>query len=64
MEFSDLLFNLIGSYCFPIAMCVAIFWKMDKDGKAHKEEMDKMSEALNNNTLTMQKLVDKLEASR
>lgn len=63
MEFTDLL-TLIGSYCFPIVMCVAFFWKMDKDGKAHKEEMDKMSEALNNNTLTMQKLVDKLEASR
>lgn len=60
MEFTDIL-TLIGSYCFPIVMCIAFFWKLDKDSKQHKEEMDKMSEAINNNTLTMQKLVDRLE---
>lgn len=61
MEFSDIL-NLIGSYAFPITMCIAFFWKVDKDEKARREEQDKMTEAINNNTLTMQKLVDRLEA--
>lgn len=63
MTFQDIL-TLIGSYAFPIVMCIAFFWKLDKDSEAHKEEMDKMSEAINNNTLTMQKLIDKLEVSK
>lgn len=63
MEFSDIL-TLIGSYAFPIVMCVAFFWKLDKDGKAHKEEVDKMSEALKDLTLSVQKLIDKLEVQR
>ena len=29
--------------------------------KEHKEEVSKMTEALNNNTLVLQKLIDKLE---
>lgn len=61
MTFQDIL-TLIGSYAFPIVMCIAFFWKMDKDEAARREEQDKMTEAINNNTLTMQKLVDKLEA--
>ena len=63
MEFGDIL-TLIGSYAFPIVMCIAFFWKLDKDTKQHKEEMDKMSEAINNNTLTMQKLIDRLEVTK
>lgn len=61
MEFSDIL-TLIGSYAFPIVMCIAFFWKLDKDGKAHKEEVDKMSEALKELTLSVQKLIDRMEA--
>lgn len=57
MTFQDIL-TLIGSYAFPIIMCIAFFWKLDKDSAQHKEEMDKMSEALNNNTLTIQRLID------
>ena len=63
MTFQDIL-TMIGSYAFPIVMCIAFFWKLDKDSEQHKEEMDKMSEAINNNTLTMQKLLDRLEASK
>ena len=29
--------------------------------KEHKEEVGKMTEALNNNTLALQKLIDKIE---
>lgn len=61
MEFADIL-NLIGSYAFPITMCIAFFWKVDKDEAARREEQANMTEAINNNTLTMQKLIDKLEA--
>lgn len=60
MTFSDIL-TLIGSYCFPIVMCIAFFWKLNKDQESHKEELDKLSAALNNNTLVLQQILDKLE---
>lgn len=60
MTFSDIL-TLIGSYCFPIVMCIAFFWKLNKDQEAHKEEIGKLSAALNNNTLVLQQILDKLE---
>lgn len=57
MEFADIM-TLLGSYCFPIVMCIAFFWKLDRDQKQHKEEMDKMTDALHNNTLAIQHLAD------
>ena len=53
--------QIIAQLGFPIAMCLLLFWYVTKKDEAHKEEMDKISEALNNNTLVMQKLVDKLD---
>lgn len=72
MQFSDVL-TLIGSYAFPIVMCVAFFWRQYKSDEsfkeelkdlrdAHKEEMLKSVEATNNNTQALQRLVDRLEA--
>lgn len=71
MEFSDIL-TLIGSYAFPIVMCVAFFWRQYKSDEAfrkeledlreaHQEEMLKSIEAINNNTQALQRLVDRLE---
>lgn len=39
-------------------MCIAFFWKIDRDQRSHKEEMDKMTDALHNNTLAIQHLGD------
>lgn len=61
--------QMIGSLGFPIAACVYLFYSMQKererndaqreaDRKEHKEEMTKVTEALQNNTLVIQKLVD------
>lgn len=52
--------TMISTLGFPIVCCVACFWYINKNGEQHKQEMDKMSEAINNNTLVMQKLIDKL----
>lgn len=60
MELNTLV-QLIGSLGFPIVMCGALFWKMNKTDEQHKEEMAKMSEALNNNTKAILKLTEKLE---
>lgn len=54
------LIQLISSLGFPIVCCGALFWKMVKTDEQHKEEMDKVTEALNNNTIALTKLSDKL----
>lgn len=50
----------ISTVGFPIVMCGALFWYMINQRDAHKEEINKMTDALNNNTLAIQKLLDKL----
>ena len=55
------LIQLVGSLGFPIVACGALFWRMIKSDEQHKEEMNKMSEALNNNTRALVKLTEKLE---
>ena len=65
--------TVIGQYAFPIVMCVLMAWyvKYVQDNyrtdiadinEKHKQEMDQLTEALNNNTLAIQKLTDYIEA--
>lgn len=51
---------LIRDLGFPIAVAIALFWKNNKDQEQHKAEMDKMTEAVNNNTLALTELKDKI----
>lgn len=63
--------QVVSTLGFPIAMCIGacIFIKYQFDAnnknvddirKEHKEEVKSMTEALNNNTLALQRLIDKL----
>lgn len=52
--------QIISTLGFPIVMCVALFWKLDKSDEQHREEIGKLSESLNNNTVVMEKLLVKL----
>lgn len=60
METAQMLITAISTVGFPIVMCGALFWKMDKQDKEHKEEMNKSTEAINNNTVVLQKLMQML----
>lgn len=53
--------ELVRSVGFPIVMCGALFWKMNKSDEEHKAEQEKMAEALNNNTVALTRLADKME---
>lgn len=55
---ANTIIQLVGSLGFPIVMCGALFWRMVKSDEQHKAEMDKLSEALNNNTVALTKLSD------
>lgn len=52
--------RLVESLGFPIVACVAMFWKMNDQDKKHAEEMEKVRKAVDNNTVAIIKLVDKL----
>ena len=63
--------TIIGNYAFPIVMCIALFWKLDKDQKTnneqmekrdqlHRDEMQSLREALDNNTAAIVQLAQKL----
>lgn len=54
--------TLISTLGFPIAMCLIMCYYINKINDAHKEESDKFAEALNNNTVVLQKLCDKLDS--
>lgn len=58
---ANTIIQMVGSLGFPIVMCGALFWRQVKSDEQHKAEMDKLSEALNNNTMAITKLSDKLD---
>jgi len=69
---ANVLIQIVGSLGFPIAACIfmAIYVKNNGDNyradlkemtSNHRNEMDKITEAINNNTLVIQKLIDKIE---
>ena len=53
--------TLITNVGFPIGLTLILLWYIYDSNNKHKEEMDKMSEALNNNTLALTKLIERLE---
>lgn len=52
--------QIISSLGFPIAVCLISFWYINKLEETHTNEVQKLTDALNNNTLIMQKLCDKM----
>ncbi len=54
--------QLIGNVGVPVACLCAMFYLWNRETEAHKEEMNNLTKALNDNTLVIQKLLDKLES--
>lgn len=52
--------TLVNSVGFPIATFFVCAWYINKQSDAHKEEIQNITDALNNNTLAITKLADKL----
>ena len=64
--------TIISSLGFPIVACIGLGWyvkymsdqnstEVKEMRQEHQAEVQKMTEALNNNTLALQHLVDKME---
>jgi hypothetical protein len=61
MDTLQTVINLIKDLGFPVAVCIAMFWLNNKQVEQHKEEMTKVTDALNNNTLALTELRDRLD---
>ena len=56
--------TIVSTVGFPIAMCIGMLFYGYKQQENHKEETEKFTEALNRNTLVLQKLCDKLKCEQ
>lgn len=72
---ANTLITLIGSVGFPIVACIAmaVFFARVNDNyrndikeiqATHKEEVKAMTDAINNNTLVIQRLIDNMEGDK
>ena len=52
--------QVVSSLGFPIACCIAMFWQNNKLNESHKAEVSKLNEAINNNTIALNHIIDKL----
>lgn len=53
--------GLISNVGFPIFACIMMFKSMEKEQENHKQESEKWTEALNNNTAVMKELLIRLD---
>ena len=60
MEFNDII-TAICTVGFPIVAYGALFWYVLKKDGEHRSEVEKMTEAINNNTIALTKLIERLE---
>ncbi len=60
MDVIEMITQLIQNVGFPIACVVAMFHFWNKEREDHKQELNSVTEALNNNTLVLQSIRDHL----
>lgn len=52
--------SLIANIGFPITACIALFIYSNKEREKNTETIDKLRETIQNNTIVVQKLLDRL----
>lgn len=52
--------QVLGNGFFPIVVCGLLFWYVYRKDTQHKEEINELRKSIDNNTLVVQKLVDKM----
>ena len=60
MDILTMLMDAIKEVGFPIACVIYLFWKNHEEQKSHKEESSEWIEAINRNTVVMEKILTKL----
>lgn len=57
----DAIVSLFSNLAVPVACLIATFYLWNKEREDHKQETKEMTQAITNNTIVMQKIVDKLD---
>ena len=52
--------NLFSNLAVPVACLIVTFWLWNKEREDHKAEQKELTQAISNNTLVIQKLIDKM----
>ena len=55
MNMNDIV-SIISNVGFPVAMCIALFFYMEKQSERHQTETDKLNDTLQNNTKVLTEL--------
>lgn len=60
MDTINLVMTAIGTLGFPIVACCALFVQTNKLSENHREETKQLADAINNNTLALTKLMERI----
>lgn len=60
MDFNTII-AAIGSLGFPIVACVLMGWMFMKFTDNYRADVKSMTETVNNNTMAIQRLIDKID---
>lgn len=58
MEFVNMISELVQTVGFPIAICCYLLFDRRKSDEAHKEETQTLTDALNNNTIVLSRILE------
>lgn len=52
----DSVIQLVSNVGFPVAVCIALFFYMEKQNERHQQETDKLNETVQSNTKVLTEL--------
>lgn len=61
MDTLNAVVTLLGNGFFPMVVCGFLFWYVYHKDKEHKTEIDELRKSIENNTMVLQKFVDKFD---
>ena len=61
MEYADMIVQIISTVGFPIAMCVIMFWFLNKEQENHKNEMLELKDVIARNNEVLASLKQLIE---
>ena len=64
MDSFNMIMSAISTVGFPIVVACIMIWYLNEERKSHAEEIDKLRETLQENTIAITKLKDFLENGR
>lgn len=58
----DVLMQFIQTLGFPIVVCCALFWYVNKQAESHKDEIDSLRETIQDNTTLLHEVKELISA--